>query len=156
MKKFLRPGVAVFALLVLMTVRAESEPSAAKQTSGAWGTGGRYQELYEKGTRATFEGKVLRTEDLMPLNAVEPGLQLRLRGEKGEMGVHVGPKWFVMERDLLFTKGEPVVVVGVTIRWEGKPAIVAQEIRWRDRKVILRELTGAPVWAGSAGHKVPE
>lgn len=147
-----RPLSMTFLSFMSLTCLAGS----VNTTSGSWGTSGEYQGLYRSGSRAKVEGRVLRTDDVVPLSGMEPGIQLKLQGEKGEIDVHLGPRWFVMERDLLFTKGEPVVVVGVTIRLGGKPAIIADEIRRGNRKEILRELSGKPVWEKPAGKSVPE
>lgn len=146
----------VFLLLLGLAFQGRTESSAVRPTSGSWGASGRYQGLYEKGTRTKFEGRVLRTEGVVPLPDMEPGIQLRLHGEKGDVDVHLGPRWFVMERDMLFTKGEPLVVIGVTIRFGDKPTIIADQIVRGSRKDVLREPSGLPVWTKPAGKTVPE
>jgi len=143
-------------LFTALLVLACTGTTFGEPTSGSWGSSGKYQELYRSGSKGMFEGKVLRMSDVVPLSGMEPGMQIKLRGENGEIDVHLGPRWFVMQRDMLFTKGEPVVVVGVTIRLGDKPTVVADEIRRGDRKIILRELTGRPVWESASGKTVPE
>ncbi len=154
MKRYFSVACLLFGLIGGAGSRAES--AAARAPSGSWGTATPYHSLYEKGIRTTFDGRVLRTEDVVPLPNMEPGVQLHLEGDNGGIDVHLGPRWFVMERDLLFTKGAPIVVVGMTIRLRGKPTLIADEIIYGHRKDILRDPSGVPVWTKPAGTKFPK
>lgn len=149
-------AITLILLLWVVAYLPLSHAETIAATSGSWGTSGAYHHLYQAGSEARIEGKVLRTEDITPLAGMEPGISLKLQGERGNIDVHLGPRWFVLERDLLFTKGEPVVVVGVTIRLGGKPTLIAREILRGKHKAILRELSGRPLWEKATSHEVPQ
>jgi hypothetical protein len=45
-------------------------------------------------------------------------------------------------------KGDKIEVKGSRITFEGKPVIIAAEIKKGDSVLVLRDSTGVPAWAG--------
>lgn len=141
---------------LLWTALILATSAAAETTSGGWGLRSPYQSLYRSGSPERIEGKVLSTEEFRPFDDMEPGVLVHLRSENGEIDVHLGPRWFVFQRDLTFTRGEPLVVMGMSIRLGGKPAVIADRIQRRESTTVLRELSGRPAWVLLKSHQIPE
>ena len=113
-------------------------------SSGAWGIGTPYQGLKKSGKAAKIEGKVLSMRDLTPYEGMEPGYELKVdTGGGKEVDVHLGPRWFLLQNDVNLTKGAPIVVVGVTVRFEGEPTLLANEIVQGDKRIILNDTGGS-------------
>ncbi len=147
-RKSLPVSLAMLTMLLWPNELAKADPNESLPKPGsAWGAGGKYQKLYEKGSRAKVTGKVMSMSDLLPGESEAPGVQVKLDlGNGEEMNVHLGPRWFILQQDLDLTQGQPLVVEGIAISLDHHPAIVANEVSQGERKVILRELSGAPKW----------
>lgn len=65
---------------------------------------------------------------------------------QGEMEVHVGPSSFLAKRGFEVSPGEEVLVIGSKTVYEGKPVLVARQIRKGYRNVTLRGMKGNPTW----------
>jgi len=139
-------GVIVMAATCTLLT---AEQAAVQKTSGGWDAASRYQKLVRSGTSARLKGNVLSTEDLRPYEDMEPGVQLKVDvGGGKEVSVHLGPRWFVLERDIAFTRGEPIEIVGVKIQIGDKPAVIASEVVRPESKqrIVFRESSGTPRW----------
>ncbi|MEM4408186.1 MAG: hypothetical protein QXI19_05520, partial [Candidatus Caldarchaeum sp.] len=58
------------------------------------------------------------------------------------------PGWFIENQDVRIEPQDKVSVTGSRINFEGKPAIIAREVRRGDEVLMLRSETGFPLWAG--------
>jgi hypothetical protein len=76
------------------------------------------------------------------------GVHLTLKTEKETLPVHLGPSWYIENQDLQIEPGDKIEVKGSRIAFEGKPAIVAAEVRRGDDLLKLRDDAGVPFWAG--------
>jgi hypothetical protein len=144
--------LALFLVGTLWGSSLAAQGPAVEPQSGSWSETKGYQKLYRSGSPARVRGNVLSTEDLR-LEGSEPGMQLKLRTETGDLWVHLGPRWFMTSHDELLTHGEPITVIGVQIHFDGHPAVIANEIQKGESRLILREpATGRPEW-GAPPHK---
>lgn len=149
-----RFGGEVFWLVVVfgfVAVVAAAAP-ATNPSSGAWSPVPTYERLRASGSPTRFEGNVLSLDDLAPSEGSESGVQLRVRSDAGDVVVDLGPRWFVLQNDFTITRGEPISVVGVAIRLEGKSTVVADSVKTKDRLLILRDEAGRPRWERSEGR----
>jgi hypothetical protein len=76
------------------------------------------------------------------------GVHLTLATAQGKVDVHLGPEWYVDERLPKLAKGNRVEVKGSEVTLDGKPALIAQEIRRAGVRVVLRNDAGVPAWSG--------
>jgi hypothetical protein len=131
--------------LSLLTAGAPLEADPAVQPlSGSYGQ--RSQQLYQHGKASQIEGKIL-SMDTLSVDGEEPGVRLRVDIGNGEqMDVHLGPRWFLNQQSVNLTEGEPVGIVGMTIRLDDHPAMVAREVLQGNRRIPLRTPAGAPLW----------
>ncbi len=122
---------------------------------GSWGqTGPREGEgvgpgsLYDLQTVTTISGVVI---SLTPPQA-EAGLPylayLTLRTEKEKIKVFLGPSLYVDKLPVKIKVLDKIQVTGSKVTWEGKPVILAAEVKIADQVLKLREPNGTPVWSG--------
>ncbi len=116
---------------------------AVTKTSGGWGESSEYGKQLKSGARETVTGNVLSFDEVTPLSGMEPGVQVKLQIGKRDLDIHLGPRWFVLERDLNITRGQPLSIVGLRIQLGKKPVLVAEEIRHtKGDSIIIREKSG--------------
>lgn len=118
------------------------------QTGPRKGQGGGPSNLYDPQTVTTITGVVV---SLTPPQA-EAGLPylayLTLRTETGKIKVFLGPSLYVDKLPVKINVLDKIQVTGSRVTWEGKPVILAAEVKKADQVLKLRETDGTPVWGG--------
>ncbi len=145
-KKHVWAGVVVLALLVFSAAFAQAWRGG--RGSGGWGAGSAYQRMYNPATVETVSGTVESVEKFRPMKGMYYGIHLMLRTAKGTVSVHLGPEWYIERQGVKFSKGEKIDVTGSRITFQGKPAIIAREIKKNGGTLVLRNEAGIPEWAG--------
>jgi hypothetical protein len=132
-----------FGILTLVAAGA-----AWGQTGARDAPGGGPSSLYDPQTVTTVSGVVV---SLTPPQA-EAGLPylayLTLRTETGKIKVFLGPSLYVDKLPVKIKVLDKIQVTGSKITWEGKPVILAAEVKKGDQVLKLRETNGAPGWGG--------
>ena len=78
-----------------------------------------------------------------------PGIHLELKTEgEPNVDVHLGPAWFIENQDTKILAGDRIQVKGSRTKIEGKPVLIASELRKNEDVLTLRDADGRPVWAG--------
>ncbi len=113
----------------------------------SWGQSGP-SNLYDPQAVTTVSGVVV---SLTPPQA-EAGLPylvyLTLRTEKEKIKVFLGPSLYVNKLPVQIHVLDKIQVTGSRITWNGRPVILAAEIKKGDQVLKLREPNGTPVWSG--------
>jgi hypothetical protein len=140
-------------LAVATVVAALGAPAAYGQRGPhgggrGWGSGSSYNRMYDPKSVQTVSGKVVSVEHFTPGRGMSSGVHLTLKTEKETLPVHLGPSWYIENQDLQIEPGDKIEVKGSRIAFEGKPAIVAAEVRRGDDLLKLRDDAGVPFWAG--------
>jgi hypothetical protein len=76
------------------------------------------------------------------------GVHIQLKTEKETISVHLGPSWFIENQDMVIHPKDKVEIKGSRVIFDGKPAIIASEVKKNDHVLKLRDENGVPVWAG--------
>jgi hypothetical protein len=76
------------------------------------------------------------------------GVHLTVKTKTETIPVHLGPDWYVEREGPAFAKGDAIDVRGSRVTYDGKPAIIAAEVRRGDDVLRLRDQDGSPRWAG--------
>jgi hypothetical protein len=76
------------------------------------------------------------------------GVHLTVKTDKETISVHMGPGWFIEKQDIKIEPKDKVEVKGSRITFEGKPAIIAAEVKKGDELLKLRDENGFPSWIG--------
>lgn len=80
------------------------------------------------------------------------GVSLTLKTGKETILVYLGPGWFLEKQDLTFMPKDQVEITGSQITFQGKPSIIAGQVKKGDKSLKLRDPAGIPAWAGADNH----
>ena len=116
--------------------------------SGGWGPKTNYGRMYNPETVETMIGEIVSVDKVTPREDMFYGIHLVVKTNETTLPVHLGPGWYIENQDITFGKNDKVEVTGSKITFEGKPAIVAAEIKKGDEVLMLRDNDGFPAWSG--------
>ena len=103
--------------------------------------------VYDPSTVVTVQGTVEAVKQITGPRGWA-GTHLTLKTESGTVDVHVGPSWFLKQKDLSFAKGDQIEVTGSKVKFENAEALLAREIKKGEKTITLRNAQGIPVWSG--------
>jgi hypothetical protein len=147
--KNMKTLLAVTALLgVLVIPQAFGQRGPSSRGGGGWGGGSQYNRLYDTKTVETVTGEVIAVKHITPINGMSYGVHLELKAEKETISVHLGPGWFIENQDIKIEPKDKVEIKGSRVVFDGKPAIIAAEVKKNDSILKLRDESGIPFWAG--------
>ena len=136
---------------VVMTAILGVAASASAQPSDCCSGAGDAGRFYSSATETTVAGTVEDVKNVPP-GGGNGGLHLILNTASGPVEVHVGPTWYVSSRNVTFTKGDAVSLVGSKMMMSGREVLIAREITKGQQTLTLRAANGAPVWSGQHHH----
>ncbi len=139
-------GIAVLALVMAPQALAQGGPRW--RGSGGWGPGGQYARLYDPKTVETISGEVVKVDRITPLRGMSGGVHLVVKTDKEEVSVHLGPLWYLENQDVKIAPKDKVEIKGSRVMVQGKPAIIAAEVKKGDQILKLRDEAGVPAWSG--------
>jgi hypothetical protein len=148
MKSIIKAGLFVFVVCLLGATVASAAPWHGWRGSGGWGMGTPYQNLYDPAKVETLSGEVLGLEKVVPMRGMNYAVQMKLKTEKETITVHLGPEWYIERLDVKIIPGDKVNVTGSRVIFDGKPVIIAAELKKGENLIVLRDAKGVPVWAG--------
>jgi hypothetical protein len=144
-------SIGIAALVAVASVAAAQPatgPGMKWQGSGGWGMGSPYARTYDVKTVETVSGTVVKIERITPMRGMSAGVHMILKTEAGDISVHLGPAWYIERQDVKLEPGDAVQVKGARVTFQGKPAIIAAEIKKGDELLPLRNDAGVPAWSG--------
>ena len=115
---------------------------------GGWGMGTRYSGMYDSKTVETINGEVISVDTFTPMKGMSSGVHLMVKTDKGTLSVHLGPAWYIENQDVTIELKNKVEIKGSRITYDGKPAVIAAEIKKGDEILQLRDDKGYPLWSG--------
>lgn len=146
----MKPNLNWLSLLTLIGLLCAPETNAQGRGpgSGGWGPKGEYNRHYDPKTVEKVSGEVIQVDKITPGRGMSYGVHLLLKTDKEPISVHLGPGWYLERQDTEIKEKDVVQVKGSRITFEGKPAIIAAEVKKGDEVLELRDETGVPKWAG--------
>lgn len=141
-----KPSVITIGILVLGLVLAGSV--LAQRGAGGWGASGRYARMYDPNTVETVTGTVASVDEFTPMRGMSKGIHLTLATGKERLPVHLGPAWYIDRQALKIAANDKVEVTGSRITFDGKPTLLAAQVKKGDQVLKLRNANGTPVWSG--------
>ena len=142
-------GLILFTFLILIAADSLAQtPGIRWRGSGGWGPGTPYSKLYDPKTVETISGEVISVDKITPVKGMSYGVHLMVKTDKETISVHMGPGWFMENQDIKVGPKDKVEIKGSRITFEGKPAVIAAEVRKGDEILKLRDEDGFPVWSG--------
>ena len=133
-----RLPVGVAAVLILLA-------SASFAQQGARGS-----RRYDPRTVETIKGEVATVEKIPSPGGKGYGVHLTLKTEKETLLVEVGPGWYVEKQPVKIQAKDTLEIKGSRVVSQGKPAMIAAEIRKGDQVLKLRDEKGIPAWSGGS------
>ena len=115
--------------------------------SGGWGPGAAYGRMYNAKTVETVSGEVMTVDRITPMHGMSAGVHLVVKTDSGEVSVHLGPQWYLENQDVKIEPKDTVEIKGSRVTVQGKPAIIAAEVKKGDQVLKLRDEAGMPAWA---------
>ena len=106
------------------------------------------QRNYDPKTMETVAGKVVSVEKTNPPAQRGYGVHLMLQTEKETIEVHLGPARYVEKQSMKIAANDTITVTGSRIIMDGKPAIIAAQVKKGDEVLKLRDENGVPAWSG--------
>ncbi len=107
--------------------------------------GGGGARMYDPKTVETVTGTVVKVEHIKGQGG-GGGIHLVLKTDKEEIAVHLGPAWYVDKQAVKIAAQDSIEVRGSRVTYEGKPAIVAAEVKKGDQVLKLRDDSGTLLW----------
>jgi len=138
----------VVSILSLIVSDSFAQRGMKWRGSGGWGMGSQYNRMYDPKTVGTISGEVISVDMITPMKGMSQGVHLTLKTDKEIISVHLGPWWYIENRDIRIEPKDKIEVAGSRITYQGKPAIIAANVKKGDEVLKLRDENGLPVWAG--------
>ena len=111
--------------------------------------------IYNTNTVETIRGQVVSVEKTTPPEGRGYGIHLMLKTDKETIPVHLGPASYVEKQTPRVEAKDMVEVTGSRVTLEGKPAIIAAQVKKGSEVLKLRDATGRPAWAGAGQRRGP-
>jgi hypothetical protein len=113
-----------------------------------WEAGRSYGRMYNPQSVETLGGEVVSVSKFTHGQGMSYGIHFTLKTDKETIPVHLGPGFYVEKQAVKLAAGDKVEVTGSRITYQGKPAIIAAEVKKGDQVLKLRDASGTPAWAG--------
>jgi alanine racemase len=141
--------ISLMSILVLVLAAATwAQPGPGGGQGRGWGVSGPYSRIYNPKTVETLSGEVVSLDKFTPGERMSYGVHFTLKTEKETIPVHLGPGWYMEKQAVTIAAGDKVEVTGSRIMYQGKPTIIAAEVKKGDQVLQLRDASGVPAWAG--------
>ena len=147
-KKLVTLVVAVTVLSLFTSLDAFAQKGISWKGGGGWGPGTPYGRMYNPQTVETITGEVVSVDTITPSKGMAHGVHATVKTDKETISVHLGPAWYIENQDVKIAPKDTIEVKGSRITFNGKPAIVAAEVKKGDEVLALRDASGFPVWSG--------
>lgn len=127
---------------------AQRGPGMMWRGSGGWGPGTQYNRMYDPKTVETISGEITVVDRITPAKGMSGGVHMTVKTDKETISVHLGPGFYIENQDVKLQAKDKVEVKGSRITFDGKPAIIATEVKKGEEVLKLRDDAGFPVWIG--------
>lgn len=104
---------------------------------------------YDPQTVETVSGEVVSIDKVAYGRRGYSGVHLLLKTDKGEISVHLGPSWYLDRQSLKVAPHDLIQVTGSRVTYDGKPALIAAEVKKGNESLRLRTAEGLPLWRRS-------
>ena len=139
---------AALTALLLTSTFAFAQSWKGPRGSGGWGSGTKYNKMYNPAAVETLSGEVSDIQTVVPYKGMNSGVQIIVKTDKETVPVHLGPSWYIERLDFKIVKGDRVEVKGSRSTFAGRPVFIAGELKKGDQTLVLRDANGVPVWSG--------
>lgn len=107
-----------------------------------------YGQMYNDKSMETVSGELISIGKISLMNGLIHGVYVIVKSHEEKITVHLGPVWFVENQEITIKPKDKVEVKCSKITYQGKPAIIASEIKKGKETLKLRDENGFPYWNG--------
>jgi hypothetical protein len=143
-----RAAVMTCTLGLLVPVVSLAQDAVDWKGAGGWGARAPYVRMYDAAATTTVSGEIVSIGKFAPAKGMSYGVHIEVATDKEKIPVHLGPGWYLENQDVQVAPGDKVEIKGSRIEFEGKPALIAAEVRKGDDVLVLRDENGFPAWSG--------
>jgi len=104
--------------------------------------------MYDPKTVETIKAEVVSVEKVPSPGGKGSGVHLMVKTDKESVSIELGPDWYVEKQPVRIQAKDRIEVRGSRVMVQGKPAIIASEVRKGDQSLVLRDANGIPAWSG--------
>ena len=141
--------VVIVSVLFLMIAKNSFAQQGKKwRGTGGLGMGAQYNRMYDIKTVESINEEIISVDTIRPQKGMSYGVHLTVITDKDTISVHLGPSWYIENQDVKLLPKDKIEVKGSRITFEGKPAIIAAEVKKGDEILTLRDANGIPMWSG--------
>jgi len=133
--------------LVIILILALAPASLAQPGEKAGEGAGPGTALYDPKTVETVSGLVVSITPPPPPGSLPQRVQLTLKTESETLPVFLGPHPYIDQQGVKIADLDRIQVRGSRITVQGKPALIAQEVRKGNQILKLRDDQGVPLWS---------
>ncbi len=116
--------------------------------SEGWAGPGPYQRLYNPQSAYSAAGTIVSVQSFVPIKGMAPGVHVMVKTSSETVDLHLGPVWYVERLEEQLQPGDQIEFRGSRVTIDGKPAVIATEIKKGEHSLVLRDANGIPAWAG--------
>ena len=142
--------VAASAAVITPAAALAQQNMGGMGAMGGMGTMG--ARLYDTQTVETLRGTIIAIEKVAYHGRRGYGIHLLLKTSAGEVSVHLGPSGFIARQHLKLAPREMIEVTGSRVTYEGRPVLMAAQIRKGHQTMVLRDSRGFPLWSRARGR----
>src|SRR5690554_2605515 len=95
--------LAVLINLIVMLVfpfYVDAQMGMKFRGSDGWGIQSQYERFFNNYSLNRYYGKITEIDTITPMHDMGSGIQLKLKGDREEYIVHLGPSWFIIHQDM--------------------------------------------------------
>jgi hypothetical protein len=135
----MRFKTALFAVIYLLAA------AGLLFADDGWAPGSAYNSKFDPDTVENLSGELVKMDVFKP-RGMAVGVQILLKTGGETVPVHLGPVWFMKKQKCEVAPGDEIEVTGSRVESDGKPVIMASEVKKGDKTLKLRDEKGVPVW----------
>jgi hypothetical protein len=115
------------------------------------GPGAGYGRIYNPQTVETVSGQVVSIDKMS--RGRYQGVHLTVKTDKETIAVHLGPSWYLDQQKITFSPKDTLEITDSRVTFDGKPTIIAAEVKKGGQNLKLRDASGIPMWAGQGRRR---
>lgn len=106
-----------------------------------------HRVMYDAQTVWRVSGEVISVGSSTSGSRGYAGVHVLLKTASGELSVRLGPGWFMGRQAMQVAPHDVIEVTGSPVIYDGKPTLIAAEVRKGAERLQLRTAGGIPLWS---------